>query len=131
MRRKEKIPQIGEKVWICIYEHYYPSYLYPEFQKANVKYDAAPAEAKVIRLDFFDKGTKLKPTIVCTSHLRGNPNNLHYIDYPTDIGKRLFWNKDDCIKRCEELADIDDSRWINMHFGYKRIRPWRKYKEII
>lgn len=131
MRRNVQPPKIGDKVWIVIPEHWYPPYLYPEFENADIKVDAAPAEAEIKGLSFFDKITTLKPTIVCVSHLRGNANNLHYVHYPSDIGKILFWNKEDCIKKCEELADIDDAGAVNRYFGYKRIRPWRKYEKII
>lgn len=131
MGRRIPPPKIGDKVWICIPEHWYPDYLYPEFKDADVKYDAAPAEAVVKRLLFFEKGAKLKPEVVCMTNLRGNPNNVHYIRWSNDVGKQLFYNREDCIKRCEELADIADTKGLDAMFGYKRIRPWRIYGEII
>lgn len=130
-RKRIEPPKIGDKVWICISEHWYPTDLYPEFENADVKYDAAPAEAVVKELLFFGKETKYKPEVVCVTHLRGNPNNLHYIRWSSDLGKRLFYNREDCIKRCEELADIADTTGLDARFGRKRIRPWRTHKEII
>lgn len=131
MRKNLDPPKIGDKVWICISEHHYPSYLYPEFKNADVRYDAAPAEAVVTRRLYFEEGPKRKPEVECVSHLRGNANNVHYIRWPRDVGRSLFFSKEDCVKRCEELADLAETEGLGARLGLKRIRPWRIYPEII
>lgn len=131
MKRRIQPPKIGDKVWVCIPEYWYPHYLYPEFKEADVKYDAAPAEAVVTNLLFFESGARLKPEVVCVTNLRGHANNVHHIRWSNDIGKYFFYTREDCIKRCEELADIADTKELDAMLGYKRIRPWRIYKEII
>lgn len=96
-----------------------------------MRYDAAPAEADVIRLLYFEEGSKKKPEVECVSHLRGNANSVHYIRWPRDVGRLLFFNKEDCVKRCEELADLAETEGLDARLGLKRIRPWRIYSEII
>lgn len=132
MKTKIEPPKIGETVWICINEHWYPKYLYPEFENARCAHAPAPVKAEVKRRDFFEKGSKLKPTIVCVSHLRGNPNNLHHVYWPSGYGKYLFQTKKECLNRCEELADIHDaSIWGGSNFDGPMLRPWRNRDEII
>lgn len=127
-----KSPQIGNTVWICIAEHWYPKSLYPEFENAKCRYAPAPAEAIVKSLDFFEKGSKLKPVVVCVSHLQGNPNNLHHVYWPSGFGKYLFWTREDCEKRCEELANEHDaSIWGSPNFDGPMLRPWRNRTEIV
>ena len=132
MKKTVKPPDIGQKVWICIAEHWYPKDIYPEFANARCSHAPAPAKAEVTRLDFFEKGSKLKLTVVCASHLRGNPNNLHYVHWPSGLGKYLFLTKEDCIRHCEELADMHDaSFWGGEAFDGPIFRPWRSRSEII
>lgn len=132
MKSKTKPPEVGATVWICICEHWYPKAYYPEFANARCAHAPAPARAEVKRLDFFEKGSRLKPTVVCVSHLRGNPNNMHYIHWPFGLGKYLFWTREECIKRCEELADMHDtSFWGDPDFDGPMLRPWRNRDEII
>lgn len=131
-RRIPKPPNIGDEVWICIPEHYYPLYLYPEFAHVKCRHAPAPARAEVKRLDFFEKGSKLKPTAVCVSHLRGNPNNIHFVYWPSGLGTYLFLTKEECVKRCEELANIHDASFFGMtQFDGPILRPWREREDII
>lgn len=128
MKRPEP-PAVGETVWILVREHFYPSSLYPEFADARLKHAPAPAKATVKRLDFFEKGCKLKPTVVCVSHLRGNANNLHYVRWPSGLNDILFTSLEECITACERVADEhDESFWHR--FDGDMLRPWRN-RQII
>lgn len=122
-------PKIGDKVYVVISEHWYPEYYYPEFKDAAMKYAPCPAPAVVKELQFFQKGCNLTPTVRCVSHQRGNQNNVHFVLWPKGKDTTLFTSREECIKKCEKIADHMDNMCINERFGMKCLRPWRDRTE--